>query len=190
VKFLLAAILVVVVQLASGCGGQPFPTETAGKGSVAEPGVTITTATTTTVPPTLGPISQSDAAAGNRAVFLANYRQLETALRSQRDPALSAFSFDGPTNTLSAEFVFEHPARESRAEYDAFAWHVGQVLSDTFWFPQLVQSLQSQHEDAAALLPKLRIRLDRISYQCPAAVEIAVDARRISQHDWLAKCAA
>ncbi len=192
-KIPLAALLVVVAQLAAGCGGQPFPT-TANNSSAAEPGATISTATTTattttTVPPSLGPFSESDAAAGNQALFLAHYQQLEAALRGQHDPALSAFSFNIQTNTLSAEFVYEHPTRESRSRYDAFAWHVGQALSDTFWFPQLVQGLQSQHEDLAAL-PKLRIRLDRVSYECPAVVEIAVDAHRISQHDWLAKCAA
>ena len=143
---------------------------------------------TTTVPPILGPVGESDAAAGNQALFNDNRTQVEAALRAQPDPKLTGFSFDSQTNMISAVFAYQHPAQENRARYDSFAWHVGQALSDSFWFPQLVQSLQSQHVDVA-FLPKLRVRLDSVSYQCPAVVEIAVDAHRLSQHDWLQKCA-
>jgi hypothetical protein len=184
----LAALLVAVALLAVGCGGQPFP----GAARTTAPPATggnPTTAGTTTVPPTLGPGSESDAAAGNQALFNDNRAQLEAALRAQPDPKLTGFSFKTQTNMISAVFGYEHPAQESRTRYDSFAWHVGQTLSDSFWFPQLVQSLQSQHIDVG-FLPTLRVQLDSVSYQCPAAVEIAVDAHRISQHDWLHKCAA
>jgi hypothetical protein len=184
----LAALLVAVALLAVGCGGQPFP-RAASTTAPPATGGNPTTAGTTTVPPTLGPGSESDAAAGNQALFNDNRAQLEAALRAQPDPKLTGFSFNTQTNMISAVFGYEHPAQESRSRYDSFAWHVGQTLSDSFWFPQLVQSLQSQHIDVA-FLPTLRVQLDSVSYQCPAAVEIAVDAHRISQHDWLHKCAA
>jgi hypothetical protein len=183
----LLALLVAVALLSVGCAGEPFP----GAASTTEPPATVgnrTTVVATTVPQTLGPAGES-AAAGNQALFNEHHAQLEAALRAQPEPKLTGFSFNIRTNMISAVFAYERPAQESRSRYDSFAWHVGQTLSDTFWFPLLVQSLQNHHIDVA-FLPTLHVQLDRISYQCLAAVEIAVDAHRISQHDWLQKCAA
>lgn len=150
---------------------------------------TTTQPATTTSPLTLGPISESDAIAGNQGLFDADRVALEATLRAQADPKLADFSFSRPTNTVRVALVYQHPARENRALYDAFAWHVAQILSDTFWSRELVQAVYGQHADPA-WLPKLRIQLDNVSYLCPAAVEIEVAVHGISQPDWLRRCAA
>jgi hypothetical protein len=106
----------------------------------------------------------------------------------QSDPKLTAFSFDTTTNTVSASFAYEHPPPANRARYDAFAWSVAKNLADTFWSTELVQAIEGQHVNPA-WLPKLHIQLDDVSYACASAVQIAVGAHTISQHDWLRKCA-
>lgn len=154
-----------------------------------DPGATTTTQPPTTSPPTLGPIGESDAIGGNKGLFDADRAALEATLRAQPDPKLTGFSFSTVTNTISVAFAYQHPAQEGRPVYAAFAWHVGQALSDTFWSRELVEAVKGQHADPA-WLPKLRIQLDDISFLCPAAVQIAVAVHGISQHDWLQRCAA
>jgi hypothetical protein len=147
------------------------------------------TTTTTTTLPAPGAIDESDAIAGNKGLFDADRTQIEASLRVQSDPKLTAFSFDTTTNTVSAAFAYEHPAPANRARYDAFAWSVAKNLADTFWSTELVQAIEGQHVNPA-WLPKLHIQLDDVSYACASAVQIAVGAHTISQHDWLRRCAA
>ena len=137
----------------------------------------------------VGPATEADAIGANQGLFDDDRAGLLLSLRAQPDPRVSGFSFDSRTNTIDVAYVYAHPAQESRRAYDAFAWHVGTVLSDTFWFPALVQSLPSHGIDPA-WLPKLRIQLDAVVYLCPASAQIALDAHRITQPDWLQKCAA
>jgi hypothetical protein len=147
------------------------------------------TTTTTTTLPAPGAIDESDAIAGNKGLFDADRTQIEASLRVQSDPKLTAFSFDTTTNTVSAAFAYEHPAPANRARYDAFAWSVAKNLADTFWSTELVQAIEGQHVNPA-WLAKLHIQLDDVSYACASAVQIAVGAHTISQHDWLRRCAA
>jgi hypothetical protein len=192
-----STVLCVALAIA-GCGGEKW---TLSSGAVSTTSTTVTTTTvtktttparsggvtTTTASELLGPFTEADAEAGNQALFDDDRAALEATFRAQPDPKLTALSYNAHANTVSVVFAYTDRSRPSRSRYDDFAWQTAQTISDSFWFPELVKTFPSHHADPA-WLPRLRIQLDRVVYLCPALVQIAVAARRIAQHDWLARC--
>ncbi len=150
------------------------------------PSTTSTTTTTTT--PALGRVDESDAVAGNKAVFDGDRTQLAAQLGAQADPKLTAFTYNTAENTIDAAFSYAPATPPSKGARDLFAWHVGKTLSDTFWSPGLVQAVHGLN-GPDSWLPELRIRLGPSTYLCLASVEIAVDAQQISEAGWLRQCA-
>ena len=144
--------------------------------------------TTTTTTPALGRVDESDAVAGNKAVFDGDRTQLAAQLGAQADPKLTAFTYNTAENTIDAAFSYAPATPPSKGARDLFAWHVGKTLSDTFWSPGLVQAVHGLN-GPDSWLPELRIRLGPSTYLCLASVEIAVDAQQISEAGWLRQCA-
>jgi hypothetical protein len=143
--------------------------------------------TTTTPPVTIGPVTSSDAAAGNRALFDSDRADLEKSFRAMADPKFVSMTYDDDANEIRVEFASAHPISESRDRYDAIAWQTGKSMAGSFWFPEILQAVVAQHGDAT-WLPKLRIEIDKVAYQCPSRTEIAVAATGLAQKDWVAQC--
>ncbi len=150
------------------------------------PGDNLYPNTTTTT--TLGPVGESDAVAGNKAVFDGDQAHLAAQLGAQADPKLTALTFSTAENTIDAAFSYAPSTRPAKSARDSFAWHVGKTLSDTFWSPGLVQAVHGLN-GPDSWLPELRIHLGPATYLCPAAAEIALDTQEISKAGWLRQCA-
>jgi hypothetical protein len=193
-RTLTALVFAIVVVALGSCGGQrwtlsspPIPE------SVTTTSIANTTTTEspsvgeTTTPTTLPPYDESDAAAGNGALFDSNRAQLEMRLRAQPDPKLTVFSFDASANMVRVVFVSEHPAAATRTRLDAFAWQVGATLAATFWFPELLQTAE-RIGGSAVWLPRLRIQIDQATYLCPSSAQIAMAGKGLSLSAWLAQC--
>ena len=176
---------VFVAVVVGGCGGEKWPVSA----SPAPLTATSTTTVTITEPSSVGGggYTEAEIAAGNQALFDDARAALETTFRAQPDPKLTALAFRLPVNEVIVAFVYNDRAGLHRSRDDGFAWQTAQTLSDSFWFPELVQTFPSHHADPA-WLPQLRIQIDDVVYQCPALVQIAVAAHRITQRDWLARC--
>jgi hypothetical protein len=195
VRRTLTGLCVAVV--IGGCGGEKWPLSA----SPAPLTGTSTTTITITEPSSAGGntaatlpaggegYTEEEIAAGNQAFFDDARAALEATFRAQPDPKLTALSFDVPLNEVIVAFVYRDRTGIHRSRDDGFAWQTAQTLSDSFWFPELVQTFPSHHADPA-WLPQLRIQIDDVVYQCPALVQIAVAARHFTQRDWLARCRA
>jgi hypothetical protein len=144
--------------------------------------------TTATTLPEPSPFSRDDLVAGNRGLFDASKAEIEATLRSQAGAKLIALSFDSASNEVRALYAYRRRSSVSESHRDAFAWSVARTLSQSFWFPELVGSMR-EHAADPALLPRLRITIDRKVYVCSPAAQTAMAEKTLGIADWVRQCA-